>query len=62
MTFVLEESKFIELFLDYTNQLNFDYSNLLFRKIFYQILKIFNTILFNNEELKIHKIFYKYFQ
>ena len=41
---------------------SFDYNNSLYKKIFDRILKIFNVIMMNDEELRIHKTFYKYFQ
>lgn len=47
--------------MDYCNTSVFDLNKVLFKKIFNLILKIFNIILINDEELRIHKTIYKYF-
>ena len=62
MTPTFEECKFIEHLIDYCNLSTFDYNNILYKKMFNRILKIFNVIMLNDEELRIHKTFYKYFQ
>lgn len=41
---------------------SFDYNNILYKKILERILKIFNVIMLNDEELHVHKTVYKYFQ
>ncbi len=47
--------------MNYCNSPVFDLNKVLFKKIFDLILKIFNVILINDEELRIHKTIYKYF-